>query len=348
MPVKLSARWIAFVIAAALLALPSTAEATLVFVRMPNYLGNSERPTVCAAEDESSKAHRLVPGTNPRVSPDGQTVVYMQEGRGHRPTMKAISLTGGAARTLMIGWRETSYLAFSPDSQKVAALRGPELGKRKLVVIELASGAQRVIASGYFSGFSFSPDGSELVYSRAGSERFPPRTDVFRVALAGGKPVQITSDHISQDPLWGPTGQIVFVKLIEAKKRRYGPKSELYRMNPQGKQVRRLTHTKVAPLLIGLFPTDWSADGSRLLAEFLGQDTSYAVAVNPKTGAQRPVHKAGEDGFVATALSADGSTVLGFTGGFEPEPNHDVATVPYEGGKLTVIARNAFLPDWSR
>jgi Tol biopolymer transport system component len=342
MPIKLSARWIAFLVAAALLAVPATAQATLAFVRSPVH------PAVFVAEDDGSKAHKLVPGTSPRVSPDGQTVVYMQEGRGHRPTMKATSPAGGAARTLMVGWRETSYLAFSPDSQKLAALRGPEIGKRKLVVIDLASGAQRVIASGYFSGFSFSPDGSELVYSRAGSERFPPRTDVFRVAVAGGKPVSITGDHISMDPLWGPNDQIVFVKLIEAGKRKYGPKSELYLMNPQGKQVRRLTHTKVAPLLIGLFPTDWSADGGRLLAEFEGQDTSYAVAVNPKTGAQRPLHKTGEDGFVATALSADGKTVLGFTGGFEPEPNHDVATVPYSGGKLTVLARNAFLPDWSR
>lgn len=332
----------ALLIVALLLALPAAAQATLAFVRNPL------QPVVFVAEDDGSKAHKLARGTSPRVSPDGQTVVYLREGPGHKQEMRAAPPTGAVARTLMVGWRETSYLAFSPDSQKLAALRGPELGKRKLVIIDLASGAQRVIARGYFSGFSFSPDGGELVYSRAPSERFPPRTDVFRVSAIGGKPVQITRDHISQDPLWGPNDQIVFVKLIEAKKRRFGPKSELYLMNPQGKGVKRLTHTKVAPLLIGLFPTDWSADGSRLLAEFEGQDTSYAVAVNPRTGAQRPVHEAGEDGFVATALSADGTTVLGFTGGFEPGPDHDVATVPYTGGKLTVLARNASLADWSR
>ncbi len=49
-------------------------------------------------------------------------------------------------------------------------------------------------------------------------------------------------------------------------------------MNSQGKGVKRLTNTKVPPLLQGLFPTDWSANGARLLAEFQGQDTSYAVA----------------------------------------------------------------------
>jgi len=40
--------------------------------------------------------------------------------------------------------------------------------------------------------------------------------------------------------------------------------------------------------------------------------------------------------------------VLGATGGFEPGPGHDVATVPYGGGKPKVLAKNAFEPDWSR
>ena len=331
----------ALLVAAMLLALPAAAQATLTFVRNPLH------PAVFVAEDDGSGARKLASGTSPRVSPDGQLVVYFHEGPGHKQEMKAAAADGSAKRTLMVGWQETFYLAFSPDSQKLAALRGPELGKRKLVVIDLASGAQRVLASGFFSGVSFSPDGSELVYSRARSEKFPPRSDVYRVATAGGKPVRITSDHISQDPLWGPNDQIVFVKMIDGKKRKYGPKSELYLMNPRGKQVKRLTHTKVDPLLLGLFPTDWSADSSHLLAEFEGQDTSYAVTVNPRTGAQRPVQKSGEDGFVGTALSANGKTVLGFTGGFEPGPDHDVATVPYAGGKLTVLVKNAFLPDWS-
>ena len=119
-------------------------------------------------------------------------------------------------------------------------------------------------------------------------------------------------------------------------------------MNTQGGGVKRLTHTKVDPLLTGLFPTDWSANGERLLAEFEGQDTSYAVTVNPRTGAQRPVYKAVEQGFVGTALSSDGKTVLGFTGGFEPGPGHNVATVPYAGGKPKVLVKNASEPDWSR
>jgi dipeptidyl aminopeptidase/acylaminoacyl peptidase len=308
---------------------------------------------VVLANDDGSGAVPIARGSNPHVSPDGTAIAYLHEGAEHAQELKLAPVAGGSHRTLMLGWRDPSYLAWGPDSMTIAALRGPEIGKRKLVLIDVATGRQRVVARGYFSGFSFSPDGTKLVYSRAGSERLPPRSDVFRVATGGGRSVQITDNRRSSNPLWGPDGKIVFVKALGAKKRRYGPKNELFLMNPRGKQVRQLTHTRVDPLLQGLFPTEWSADGRRLLAEFEGQDTSYAVAVNARTGAQRAIREAGkpgvgELGFVGADLSADGRTVLGFTGGFDPGSRHDVVTIPWRGGPPTVLATRAFQPDWNR
>jgi WD40 repeat protein len=349
MPSQLKLRCIAaLAAAAALLALPAAAQATLAFTRNPLH------PVVFAANDNGTGAHKLGSGRNPRVSPDGEQVAYLREGPGHAQEMVLAPAGGGASRTLLTGWQDPYYLAFSPDSKTIAALRGSELGKLKLVLIDVATGTQTVVASGYFSGFSFSPDGTELVYSKAGSEKYPLRSDVYRFVIPVGEsvrfvpPVRITNDHVSEDPLWGPTGKIVFVKLIDAKKRKYGPKNELYLMNPDGSGVKRLTHTKVDPLVQGLIPTQWSADGNRLLTEFGGQDTTYAVTVNPKTGAERTLTKEREVGFVGTALSTDGSTVLGDTGGFEPGPDHKVVTIPYTGGKPKVLAKNASEPSWSR
>lgn len=345
---------------AALLAFPVAAQATLAYVQMPPREGRASSahlptPHVMVAADDGSGAQRVGQGSNPHVSPDGLSVAFLHEGAKNAQELQVVLAAGGPARTLMINFREPFYLVWSPDSKMIAALKGPEIGKRKLVLIDVFTGAQRVVAQGFFSGFSFAPFPTdieypfeELVYARAGSEKFPPRSDVFRVSTRGGKPVRITHDHNSSDPLWGPTNKIVFVKTVEGKRRKYGPKNELFLMNPQGKGVKRLTHTKVDPLLQGLFPTDWSASGNRLLAEFEGQDTSYAVTVNPKTGAQRPLLKAEESGFVGTALSADGKTVLGFEGGFDPGNKHNVATVPYGGGKPTVLAKNASEPSWSR
>ena len=160
--------------------------------------------------------------------------------------------------------------------------------------------------------------------------------------------MRLTGDHRSTDPLWGPRGQIVFAKQLGAKRRKYGPKNELYLMNERGKGVKRLTHTKVGPLLQGLTPTDWSADGRRILAEFGGQDTSYAVGVNAKTGAQHAIGKKREIGFVGTALSADGKFALGYEGAFEAVTHPKVIRMPFSGkGKGKVLAKNAFEPDWS-
>jgi len=339
----------AFVLAA-LLALPASASATLAYVKSPF------NATVFVANDDGGSPHRVAAGHGPKVAPNGLAVAYLHEGPKFAQELKVAPATGGPGTTLMKNFREAFYLAWSPDSKTLAALRGPELGKRKLVLIDVATGIQSVIAQGFFSGYSFSPDSSEIVYSVAQSEKYPPRSDVFRfpvpipgvVNVRAPEPVRLTSDHRSSYPLWGPQ-KIVFVKTVEAKKRRYGGKNELFLMNTQGKEVKRLTHTKVDPLLQGLFPTEWSADGRRLLTEFGGQDVSYAVVVNPKTGAQKPVAGTGEQGFVGTDLSADGKLVLGFNGGFDPGlKNHKVQTVLYSGGKPKTLVKEAFEPSWNR
>ena len=333
----------ALVAAIALLALPVAAEATLVYVKNPLH------PVVFAANDNGGAAFKVGPGTNPRVSPDGDVVAYQHEGSGGKRELKLAAANGGGSKTVLSNLQDSFYVTFSPDSQLVAAVRGPEIGKGKLVLLDVTSGTLlRTVAGGYFSGISFSPDGTELAYSVSQSENFPAKTDVFTATVAPGKPVQITRGGNSLDPLWGPTGKIVFAKQLGAKNRKYGPKNELFLMNPNGARQKRLTHTKVDPLLTGLYPTQWSANGKKLLAEFEGQDTSYAVTVNPKTGAQKSPGKTGEQGFVGTAISRDGSTVLGFTGGFEPGPNHRIATVPYGGGKVKTLVKGGYEPDWSR
>ena len=335
----------ALVAATALLALPAAAEATLVYVKNPMH------PAVFAANDNGGGAFRVGPGSNPKVSPDGDVIAYAREGSGGKRQLMLAAAAGGGSKAILSNLQDAFYVTFSPDSSLVAAVRGPEIGKGRLVLIDVTSGTLlRTVASGYFSGVSFSPDGTELAYSVSQSEDFPAKSDVFTATVAPGEPVQITNDNRSLAPLWGPSGKIVFVKQLGAKNRKYGPKNELFLMNQFGAQVERLTHTEVGALLLGLYPTAWSADGNRLLAEFEGQDTSYAVTVNPRTGAQKPLEKNGngEQGFVGTALSKDGKTVLGFTGGFEPGPNHAVATIPYGGGKRKVLVKGASEPDWSR
>jgi hypothetical protein len=332
----------ALVAAILVLALPAAASANIAFTR------GSVRSAVFTAKDNGKGVQKVAnEGRNAFISPDGASLVYYKEGPGHVGEMKLATVGKGAGETIMKSWAEPFSLVWAPNGETLLALRGGELGKRKLVLLTVATGAQKVIATGYFHGFSFDPEGKEIVFGKSNSEKYPPRTDVFRVSAAGGKVTALTSDHRSEAPLWGPTGKIAFVKQIGGKTRKYGPKTEIYLMNPNGKGVKRLTHTNVDPLLTGLFPTAWSADGKRILAQFGGQDTSYAVGVNAQTGAQKPIVEATEEGFVGVTLSPDGKTVYGYEGGFDPGNPHRVVAVPWSGGKAKVLVPNASEPTFS-
>jgi Tol biopolymer transport system component len=189
--------------------------------------------------------------------------------------------------------------------------------------------------------FAFSPDSSALVLGAARGDA----SDLWVFTIAAGTRARITHDGRSLDPVWGPDG-LVFDRM--RRRRGDAPAFQLWAAQADGSHARRITHMRIPRLLSGLVPLDLSADGSRLLAEFEGQDISVAFAVNPSTGRARSLSRLLESGFVGAALSADGSRVLGTTGGPDPSARHSVATVPYRGGHTHVLVRNAAYPDWSR
>jgi Tol biopolymer transport system component len=329
---------------AALLAVPAAANATLA------YTTNIFHPHVTVAKSDNGKgAKRIGAGTNPKVSPDGKLVVFEREpANGKGPEMRLYDVASGKTKTIFSPWRDSYSFAWSPDSTMVAALRGGELGSRTLYVVDVETGKLTRIATGYFDGLSFSPDSKELAFGLAAAESFPLKSDVYRYPLAGNAAHALTRDQMSGYPLWGPTGQIAFVKFLGAKQRQYGPKNDLFLMNGDGKGVKRLTHTKVNPLTQGLYPTAWSASGKQLLAEYGGQDTSYAVAVNPRTGVETNLSPGNtETGFVGVNLTADGKTVLGYLGGYGgPGSQLKIASVRYAGGKPKILVRGGFSPSW--
>src|SRR5689334_22560208 len=210
---------------AALLAVAAPAQATLVFSK-----GQLKR-SVWVANDDGSAARKLASnGSGPRIAPDGRTVVFDRIAN-ERPNLMVVPADGsGPARTLAPSWRGEGTLAWSPDSRTIATIVGPELNARKLVLIDVATGAQRVVATGFFSGVSFSPPGDQIVFARSATDRYPLRSDLYSAFTAAGSPAptRLTNDHVSGWALWGPTDRIVFVRLIDAAKRKYGPKNELY------------------------------------------------------------------------------------------------------------------------
>src|SRR6476646_3654206 len=101
----------ALAVVGAFLAAPASSQATLVFTRNPL------SPTVFVANDNGSVARKVGSGSNPRVSPDGKTIVFYRSGKGNQPAaLMVAAASGGAARKLASGWQDPFVFAWSADS----------------------------------------------------------------------------------------------------------------------------------------------------------------------------------------------------------------------------------------
>ncbi len=326
------AAWLAAAGAAVLLCAPA-ADAALVYVKKPSSL----TPEVWAARDGGGHRRRLGSGTMPVISEDGARVAWRTFGA--RDTVLTAPIAGGRVRRVVRG-RDIGELALSPDGTRLAVGQ-----RRRIAVYDTATRREVASVRGHAQGLSFSPDSTALAFGLAQAGAVSPPSDVSLLSLATHARTALTSGGRSLNPVWGPS-EIVFDRVTP--RRRDAPTYQLRAVRPDGTGARTVTHLRIPSLLSGLIAVDFSADGRRLVAEFVGQDTSVGFTVDPATGRTRSLSRNQETGFVAADLSRDGRTVLGSTGGPDPTGGRAVVTKPYGGGRTTTLVRDAGYPDWSR
>src|ERR1700704_5678458 len=90
------------------------------------------------------------------------TLVF--DGHSLDPEVWVAADDGGGAppRLLARGRRDQYTFAWSPDSRTIATVAGPEVGRKDLVLIDVATGVRGTVSSGYFSGVTFSPAGDQI------------------------------------------------------------------------------------------------------------------------------------------------------------------------------------------
>lgn len=314
-----------------LLAVP-TASAALVYVKTPA----SGAPTIFAAGNDGSDPRRLVDGTQPQISGDGATVAFLRAS-GSRTELALIPTAGGPVRALVTS-RSIESVAFSPDAKLVAA----EVGGRRLMVFETDTGRMGTLATGFIKGLSFAPDSTRMVFGRGVDATARGAADVYKVSVRGGPARRLTRDGRSLLPIWGPQ-RIAFVKQKGAERTSMIPAYDVWGMDVGGRQERRITVTKVPSGVSGLLPIEWSADGRRLIAQYVGANVRVGFTINPNSGGTRSLRRK-----VAFDLASDGSAVLTQSGGIDPAARHNVYAAPYAGGESELLVRNASFPDWSR
>lgn len=314
-------------LAASLLLGAAPASAALVYVKL-----DGGAPTIFAADDDGTDPRELVAGTQPQISPDGNFVAFLRTS-GSRTRLGLIPTSGGDER-LLVSSSSVESVTFSPDGKLLAA----EVGGRRLMLFEADTGRMATLATGFVKGLSFSPDSTRMVFGMGVDATARGAADVFKVSVRGGTPRRITRDGRSLLPVWGPR-RIAFVKQKALDRTGMIPTYDIWDMDERGRDVQRMTTTKVPDGVNGLLPIEWSGDGSRLIAQYVGADVRVGFTVNPRSGATRALRSK-----VAFDLAGDGSTVLTQSGGARP----NVYAAPYEQGASELLVRNASLPDWSR
>jgi hypothetical protein len=338
-------------IAAPSLAPVSPQQPTIAYVTQ----SGASRPLVWTMHSDGSQKTSLGEGFSPQISPNGQQVAVSLFGAGSSETGPALgvySTVGAPVQTYLSLKGETAQpLGWSPDGrylgvdvQSTALKRGVQLSG--LAILDTQSAKLSVIAHGQPFGASFAPNGSdEVVYGLAHSQSLSARVNIYRAKPDGSGTVALTSDGRSLFPLWGP-GAIAYDR--ERLRRQDAPIYQIWLRSSKG-TTRRLTNVRVRSLVSGLIPVAFSADGSRLLAQFVGQDTSEAWTVRVSSGrAHRLTPKGARLPLEAAGITTDGSTLLVNEGGVNgPASEGRVATLPFAGGRSTVLVAHGSQASWN-
>jgi Tol biopolymer transport system component len=304
-------------------------------------------PQVWLGDANGGHARKLGPGYQPLLSPNGQLVAATGvSAKG--PLLLIYSASGKVVGKFYKAAKFSVVpIAWSPDSRYLAVEQfdpvSKGIGKSGLAVIDTSTGKTVTIARGFIEGASFSPTADTVVYGFAKSDVVSTADNLFSAAVNGtGKPAQLTHDGHSLNPIWGKGG-ILFDR---ERARKLAPRYDIFLLS--GGHSQQITNVTPDQLSEGLVPLAVSADGSRLAAEFVGQDNSQGWAVNVATRhateLATPVN-----GLQDTGILKDGKRILVDVGEFmNPPSSGRVETVPFSGGPATVLVKHAGSPSWNQ
>lgn len=123
---------------------------------------------------------------DPMYSPSGKWIAFTSD-RSARGSIFVMNAGGGDMRQLTFLKGYTASASWSPDEQWIAFDGAPE-GHSAVYVASFAGGAPRKLARGYMPLFSATGNWVYFTSKATG------RNEVWRVALEGGDPVQVTTN----------------------------------------------------------------------------------------------------------------------------------------------------------
>lgn len=309
--------------------------------------GERGQPRIVIANANGGHRRTLAAGGVPAVAPNGSAVAFGTE--SGKVAVDVYSAAGKLIGHYFNGRRvEAGPIVWSSDSRYLAVGltdvdATTRIGESGLAIIDTVTGRATTIAHGQLEGVTWGPTSDTLVYGLAKSTSQVGPSNLYVSTPTGSSMAQLTTNDHSVDPLWGALG----ITYVQFKNRGHGdaPAYQLWLMNAKA-QSRQITHTRPGPLVEGLVPIAVSANGQRLIAGFQGEDTDNTFTVNLLTHAVHQI-RVGKQIVTPWGISRDGKRLLVDVGGFENDDNAgEIESVPFAGGKPTVLEQHGDYPSW--
>lgn len=190
------------------------------------------------------------------------------------------------------------------------------------------------------------PSAHAIVFYKAASDGLDARIEIAYVSARGGAVVPMTTAWkarmVAAEPRWSPDGlRIAFVMSPRGHLTRYAGDGDIYVMNADGTDIRRLTH--------GLDASSpaWSPDGSRIA--FVKNQGQELVVMRADGSGQHVI--AGARGYYeGPAWSPDGRTIAYQSSPYQNIDITAVFTIQPDGTherQLTPASAVAGFPAWS-
>lgn len=252
-------------------------------------LTRNERSPTTEARDEQ-----------PAISPDGRTVAFVST-RDHAGNplssyeLYVIGLDGAGERRLTRNDRGEGQPQWTPDGRILVTTCGRDLRTCRLEAIDPESGDairfSPLPSLAIFFGAALSPDGERLALIEAKGGFWEAHAADIAVARVDGSERRRLTDDPGEDasPSWSPDGsRIAFLSDRDRNGRCLfhdctGSASELYMMNADGSDQRRLTRTTATESR-----PSWSPDGRRIVFSRIGDENGNhdLFVVDLETGAE--------------------------------------------------------------
>lgn len=212
------------------------------------------RSDIFVLEPPGVKPRRLVEGSSPAWSPDGERIAYCVRSGNGFGDIQVINQDGSGHAQLTKSKRGGCLPDWSPDGEKIAFTAHG--GKTPTVFVIGKNGENPTeITSGY--GARWSPSGKQLLFCR-NPERHGQSGSIWIINADGTGEKKIIEDNSTVlEPSWAPDG----TSIVFASEREH--KSAIFRVNLDGTGLGRLASDKELTFFFPLF----SPDGKQLVVD---------------------------------------------------------------------------------